>query len=76
MSFLGETVWAPNAVSLGWKRWALVLPVNTLHTSNMKRLSERYAALGVKVEHFSDPTRAFLWLGKGDASPSMDACKT
>jgi hypothetical protein len=69
----GENVWAPKAISLGWKRWALVLPENTLHTSNMNRLSERYAALGVKVEHFSDPMRALLALKKDDVSPTLDA---
>jgi hypothetical protein len=72
----GENVWAPQAVSLGWKRWALVLPENTLHASNMNRLSERYAALGVTVEHFSDPARAFLWLKKDIVSPSLDARRT
>jgi hypothetical protein len=69
----GEKVWAPEAIRSGWKRWALVLPENTLHTSNMNRLSERYAALGVTVEHFSDPTRAIVWLKKDDVSPSTNA---
>lgn len=58
----GENVWAPQAIAAGWKHWALVLPENTLHASNMNRLSERYATLGVTVEHFSDPLPALYWI--------------
>ncbi len=72
----GENVWAPKAISLGWKRWALVLPEKTLHASNMNRLSERYAALGVTVEHFSDPMRAFLSLKKEGVASSLEARRT
>lgn len=58
----GDRVWAPQAVDAGWKSWAIVLPGDVLHTSNMSRLAELYAAKGVTVETFSDPDTAFRWL--------------
>ncbi len=58
----GDKVWGPRAVKAGWKYWGLVLASDLLHTANMAKLVEVYAAQGVTVEIFSDPEEAFRWL--------------
>lgn len=58
----GDRVWAPQAVKAGWKNWGLVLPNDLLHTANMQKLAQLYAAQGVTVETFSNPDDAFRWL--------------
>lgn len=58
----GDRVWAPQAVAAGWRYWGIVLEDDILHTANMNRLAELYAAQGVTVRSFSDPEAAFRWL--------------
>jgi hypothetical protein len=57
-----ETDWGPRAASAGWKYWALIPPVALLGQMNMEHIKEIYAALGVKVCAFTNPTEARAWL--------------
>ena len=58
----GEQVWAPQAIAAGWKYWAFLPPEQTLGHANMTRLVQVYAAKGVLVKVFSEPTQAQHWL--------------
>jgi hypothetical protein len=65
----GDKVWSPQAVSAGWKHWALVLQKDLLHTANMRKLAQLYSAKGVSVEVFSNPDEAFRWLRRQRSQP-------
>lgn len=58
----GQNVWGPKAAAAGWKYWALLPPTEMLGTTNMLRLVEIYAALGVKAKTFGDLQSAIDWL--------------
>jgi hypothetical protein len=57
--------WLPLAYQAGWKYWAVLPPVKARGRINMARLM---AFVGkrksMKIEIFSDPDEAWLWLSK------------
>ena len=58
----GDTIWAPQAITAGWKYWALLPPEEAIGQANMARLVEVYARRGVTVKIFRDVPAAHRWL--------------
>jgi hypothetical protein len=56
------TLWAPRAISAGWKMWAVVMPEKVVGQMNMRRFIDMYAAKGVTVRSFTDPRDGLRWL--------------
>lgn len=54
--------WAPRVMAAGWRYWAIVMPEKILGEMNMRRWMERYAAMGLTSEAFTDPEEAMTWL--------------
>ena len=57
-----KTVWFPQALKAGWKRWAIVLPEMVIGQMNMQRFVEEYQKQGIEVQVFPTPQQAMAWL--------------
>lgn len=60
----GQEHWEGRILEKGWKYWALIMPEKALGKTNMRRIVDRYASMGVTVQIFSDFDSAFDWLKK------------
>jgi len=55
-------VWFPQAITNGFKHWAVVLPEKVIGQMNIKRLVAGFAKNGVNAKYFTDPDVAMQWL--------------
>lgn len=56
------TVWQPGIVAAGWNTWAMVQPEAVIGQMNIKKFTENFLALGLKVKVFREPGEALTWL--------------
>lgn len=54
--------WLPNAVAVGWKFWALVVPDDIMARMNMTEFVNSFYERGIRIMVFVDPTEAMKWL--------------
>lgn len=54
--------WAPRAIALGWKFWAVVKPEKVFGQTYIQRIIDAYARAGVRSQVFENPTAALRWL--------------
>lgn len=57
-----QNVWEPRVLDANWQAWAIVLPEKIIGQMSIKKIADRYKSMGVKVNLFSDPTQAMIWL--------------
>jgi len=57
-----QTVWRPQMVEAGWKRWAIVLPERTISQLSLQRFAEEHRGVGIEVDVFGKSEDAFDWL--------------
>jgi hypothetical protein len=58
----GDTVWLPQALAAGLKRFAVVLPSSILATMNLKDKEGIMRTQGLDVEYFATVEEAREWL--------------
>jgi len=61
-----NTQWLPDAISAGWKYWALVVPDAEASRINMVTFVDEFYEKGVRVMVFTNPDQAMEWLIKVD----------
>ena len=57
-----QTVWRPQMIKAGWKRWAIVLPERTISQLSLQRFADDYRRIGIDVSLFVHADDAFEWL--------------
>jgi hypothetical protein len=60
-----QTIWRPQMVEAGWKRWAVVLPDLVVRQLAMQRFAQEQRKVGVEVGFFATPESAMEWLRSG-----------
>ena len=52
----------PRVKAAGWTHWAVVQPTKLIGRSNITRIADAFASIGITTRIFADPDEALRWL--------------
>jgi hypothetical protein len=58
----GMAVWVPQAVSAGWRHWAIVVPKSVIGQMSYRQMIDYYQSIDVSVKVFDDAEKGMAWL--------------
>jgi len=61
-SLWGQKVWFYEAITVGWKHWAVILPNLQIGKTSISGLLTEYRAAGINAKSFDNVTDAMAWL--------------